>query len=126
MKRAAFHLLLMVACSASAAPNIESPKILPEGAYAGPAFPQAFYLLVNGVRRDCEALKVASTGSIQARCDIEDLTDGVYTVVLVAVKTSNQTETPSPPQRLTVSPRYGGRTYQGARIYNTSYTLAPL
>jgi hypothetical protein len=126
MIRAALLLAALVAIPAQAAPNIESPKLLPEGDLAGNAFPEAFYLLVNGVRRDCEAITVKSTGSIQARCDIEDLVDGVYTVVLVSVKTSNQTETPSKPKRLTVSLRYGGTSYLGARIYRTSYTLVPM
>jgi hypothetical protein len=123
----AILLAMLVAAPAQAAPNIESPKMLPvviDGAFTN--LPEAFYLLVNGARRDCEAVSVKSTGSIQARCDIEDLQDGVYTVVLVAVKTSNGLETQSAPMRLTVSLRYGARTYQGARIYNTSYTLVPM
>lgn len=115
-------LLLLVAMKAGAAPFIESPKMPPTKVGDFSSQPEGFYLDVSGQRLPCATLVVKTTMTVQASCDIESLAPGIYTIYLVAVKTSNETETPSPAFRLTISKKYGGRTYQGQRVYNTSHS----
>lgn len=114
-------LLLLVPSLSCAAPFLLQTEKMPPGE----SQPDAFYALVNGARLECETLRVASTDTVQMRCDIESLPAGTYQIVVYAVKTSNSLETASAPRTLTVSKKYGARTYLGQRLLNTAYVLTP-
>jgi hypothetical protein len=111
--------------AAQAAPFLESEKMPPtkEGEFS--TQPDSFYLKVDAQRLACNTLVVKSTLTVQASCDLESLPPGEYLLILVAVKTSNATESHAAPRKLIVSKKYGARTYQGLRLLNTSYQVVP-
>lgn len=119
--------LLAAVSLVQAAPFLESEKMAPtKDAETGfSTQPDSFYLKVDSQRLPCSTVVVKSTLSVQASCDIESLPPGDYLVILVAVKTSNEKESHAAPLTLSISKKYGARTYQGLRLLNTSYKLTP-
>lgn len=102
-----------------------APFLLSEKMPAGPEQPEAFYALVGETRLACNALKVASTGTVQMSCDLEALQAGSYPLVVVTVKPSNSLETLKSYGTLEISKKYGARNYGGLRLLNTSYQVKP-